>query len=487
MDRSHMLKRFATPKGPRRPRWAPGVRTSKTALAVAFAWCIGLFTGSGLHAQHFPADAQLLNIIKTRVEENRATGIVLGVLEADGQRRVVAFGDAGPGAAPLGAASVFEIGSITKVFTGILLAEMAARQEIDLNAAVQQYAHQGVTIPSRAGRDITLLDIATHRSSLPRLPSNLSVRDAQNPYVDYTVNDLHEFVSEYELTRDVGAQYEYSNLAVGLLGHVLATRAGTDYESIIRERILEPLGMSMTGVTLSGEMEQRLAKGHDQSGNVTKNWDIPTLAGAGALRSNVHDMLTFLAANIGEPRTDLERAMRVSHEPRQAAGPGMKIGLNWHIREVGDERIVWHNGGTGGYRTFSGFDPQKGVGVVVLTNSAHGADDIGFHLINQALPLAAAPTPTPDRIAIEIDREILTRYVGEYELAPEFTITVTLEDDGLHAQATGQAKFPVFAESETEFFLRVVDAQISFVVEDNEVTSLILHQGGANQPARKIR
>lgn len=465
------------------------LRTASARLThvglVAFG--VAILGSSTPEAQQFPDDSHLLQIIKTRVEEQRATGIVLGVLEADGRRRVVAFGDAGPGALLLGAESVFEIGSITKAFTGILLAEMAGRGEVDLESPLQAHTHAGVTVPSRAGRQIRLIDIATHRSSLPRLPSNLKPVDPQNPYADYTVDALHEFVSQTELTRDIGSQYEYSNLAVGLLGHVLAARAGMEYESLIRERILDPLGMSMTGISLSAEMQRLLVKGHDQIGNVAKNWDIPTLAGAGALRSSANDMLTFLGANIGEPTTDLERAMRVSHEHRTQAGPGMGVGLNWHIREVGDARIVWHNGGTGGYRTFAGFDPERGVGAVVLTNSAHGADDIGFHLINNEVPLAPAPTPVEEREEIEVDREVLEHYVGEYELVPSFTITVTSEESGLHVQATGQPKFPAFAESETKFFLKVVDAQVSFVIEDGAVTSLILHQGGANQPGRKIR
>lgn len=462
-------------------------RRNYMARTAVSALSIGIFTVSAVQAQHFPDDAHLLDIIQTRVEEGRATGIVVGVLEADGTRRIVVFGDAGPGAEPLGPKSVFEIGSISKVFTGTLLADMAGRGEVNLEAPLQAYAHEGVTIPSRAGHEITLLDLATHRSSLPRLPGNMSPEDPLNPYADYTVEQLHEFVSQHELTRDIGSQYEYSNLAVGLLGHVLAARLGTGYEGAVRERILDPLGMSMSGITLSPEMERWLAVGHDQAGNPTENWDLPTLAGAGAIRSDTNDMLTFLEANIGEPRTDLERAMRVSHESRREVGPGMNIGLNWHIREAGDGRIVWHNGGTGGYRTFVGFDPDQQVGVVVLTNSAHGADDIGFHLLDPDVPLAPAPTPVEERVEIEVDRAVLERYVGAYELAPEFVITITLEDGGLHLQATGQPKFPAFAESETEFFLKVVDAQITFVIEDGEVASLILHQGGANQPARKIR
>lgn len=444
-------------------------------------------TASAPAEGHFPTDAEILAILEDRVDSGRSVGIVVGLLEPDGSRRYLAYGDAGPDALPLSAQSVFEIGSITKVFTAILLADMVSRGELSLDDPVAGFLPGDVTVPSRDGAEISLAHLATHRSGLPRMPDNFAPADAANPFADYTVAQLYEFLSGYELPRDVGAQFEYSNVAVGLLGHVLAQRAGMDYEALVRERILAPLGMGMSGIELTPAMREQLVAGHNAVGDVVSNWDIPTLAGAGALRSNAEDMLTFLEANIGAPSTPLEESMRLTHEPREAAG-GDQIGLNWIIRTVGDDRIVWHNGGTGGYRTFAGFDPAAGVGAVVLTNSGGaGADDIGFHLINPEVPLAAAPTAAEERTAVEVSEEILAAYVGVYELTPEFRITVTLEEGQLHVQATGQQKFPIFAESETEFFLRVVDAQVTFVRDEaGEATALILHQGGADQTATKI-
>ena len=437
-------------------------------------------------AQHFPADSELQELIRTRVEEGRATGIVVGVLEADGTRRIQAYGRAGPGAMPLGAETIFEIGSISKVFTAIILADMAADGLLALEDPVQTLAPDGVTIPSRPGQAIRLVDIATHRSALPRLPDNMSPADPSNPYADYTPQMLYDFLNGHELRRDVGAQFEYSNLAVGMLGHLLAMKSGMDYEELVTERILDPLGMVNTGITLTPEMERHFAKGHDQAGNVVPYWDLPTFAGAGALRSDMNDMLDFIEANVGEPTSDLERSMRASHQMRESASGPASIGLNWIIQPVGDDRIIWHNGGPAGFRTFAGFDPARGVGAVVLTNSAHGADDIGRHLINNEAPLAPAPEPTTERVEIDVDRSVMERYVGVYELAPTFKITVTLEESGLSVQATGQPKIPVFAESETRFFMKVVEAQVEFVVEAGAVTAMILHQGGAAQRAAKI-
>ena len=236
--------------------------------------------------QHFPSDADVLAILEERVDSGRNVGIVVGMLEADGSRRYVAYGEAGPDALPLSSESVFEIGSITKVFTATVLVDMASRGELGLDDTVQALLPEGVAVPSRNGTEITLAHLSTHRSALPRMPDNFAPADPANPFADYTTAQLYEFLSGYALPRDIGAQFEYSNLAVGLLGHVLALRAGNEYEGLVQERILVPLGMDMSGIELSPEMTEQLALGHDAAGDVVSNWDIPTLAGAGALRSN---------------------------------------------------------------------------------------------------------------------------------------------------------------------------------------------------------
>jgi len=342
-------------------------------------------------AKAFPARGELQALIEKRVDQKLATGLVLGVREADGSHTIVAYGDPGPDALPLGPKTVFEIGSVTKVFAGILLADMAARGELSLEDPVQRYAHEGVTIPSRGETPIRLVDLSTHTSGLPRMPSNFLPADWSNPYATYSVDRLHEFLSGYTLQRDVGEACEYSNLGTGLLGHVLASINGSDWETLVKTRILTPLHMTMTGVTLTEEMKRYLVRGHDGLGNVTSTWQFPALVGAGGLLSNAEDMLRFVDANVESPTTPLQAAMRVSHEPRVDAGTDMKVGLNWHIWSTEKHRIVWHNGMTGGCRSFVGFDAERGVGVVVLENSIHGVDDIGFHLLDSSRSLAEPP------------------------------------------------------------------------------------------------
>jgi len=423
-------------------------------------------------------------MIQSRVDEKRAVGIVVGVMEADGSKRIFATGESGPDAQPLGERSVFEIGSTTKVFTAILLADMAAKGELAFDDPVAKFLPAGeVTMPARGGKEITLMDLSTHRSALPRMPDNFSPADATNPFADYTVEQMYEFLSNHDLRRDIGAEAEYSNLGVGLLGHVLARVNGSSYEEVVRERILDPLGMSNTAITLSGGMSNWLVRGHDQSGNVVSNWDIVTLEGAGALRSDVNDMLKFIAANTGPPESPLEEAMRASHEARNSFNENMDIGLNWIVMPAGDGNVIWHNGGTGGYHAFVGFDHGRGVGAVVLTNSSHDTADIGLHLINPAIPLGEPPA---ERTEVEVSADILETYVGDYQLAPNFILTIAIEDGTIWGQATGQSNCQIFPESDTEFFYKAVDAQITFEVDDSgNVTGLVLHQGGADMPAPK--
>jgi D-alanyl-D-alanine-carboxypeptidase/D-alanyl-D-alanine-endopeptidase len=434
------------------------------------------------------SDADVRRILNDRLDPKVDLGIIAGLIHA-GSTRVVSAGTAGPGGSPaLDGNTVFEIGSATKVFTAALLAEMIGRGEVQIDDPVAQYLPATVRVPTRNNRQITLLDLVTHTSGLPRLPANLKPKDLANPYADYTVEQMYAFLSGCELTRDIGSQFEYSNLGAGLLGHILALKAGMSYEALVTQRILEPLQMKDTVISLRPELRSRLAPGHDSAGSLVANWDLPTLAGAGALRSTMNDMLKFLAANLAGTGP-LAAALRMTHESRRSLGtPDGSIGLGWLLRRGFGAEIVWHNGGTGGYHAFIGFDPKTGDGAVVLHNSAASIDDIGFHLINSQFPIAKPPAPPKARKEIAINPSLLAAYVGEYQLAPAFIMTVTCEGDQLFIQATGQSKLPVFPESETDFFYKIVEAQVTFVKDAGGiVTGLVLHQGGRDTPGKKMK
>jgi serine-type D-Ala-D-Ala carboxypeptidase/endopeptidase len=437
-----------------------------------------------------PPDSAVLQIITQRVKEGRSAGIVVGLLDADGHTRVVAFGDPGPGQPPLDGNSVFEIGSISKVFTATVLADLVQAGKVRLDDPVQRYLPDSVRVPSRNGKQITLANLSEQNSGLPPMPTNFHPKDPNNPYADYSVQQLWDFLSHYTLTRDPGAQFEYSNLGVGLLGQALSRASGESYEAMERGTVWQPLGMEHTSITFTPWMKQHLALGHDAGGAVTANWDLPTLAGAGAIRSTTNDMLTFVAANVHPERGPLEQAMAFAQAQRAPGGsPTMRIGLNWFTLHVGNDSIVWHNGGTGGYRTFIGFEPARRVGVVVMTNSGgEGADDIGMHLLDSAVPLAPKPAPVGQHTAIDLPADAMAQFVGVYALAPNFDLTVTLAGDTLWVQATGQGRNRIWPESATEFFFKALNAQITFLHDaKGAVSGLILHQNGQHPIARKIK
>jgi serine-type D-Ala-D-Ala carboxypeptidase/endopeptidase len=343
---------------------------------------------------------ELRALLRNRTDEARkAVGIVAGIVDATGER-FVAAGATAPGAAKApDADTVFEIGSITKVFTTLVLSDMVVRGEVKLDDPVAKFLPPTVRMPNRDGREITLLDLANQVSGLPRLPDNLKPADLGNPYADYGPDRLYEFLSGYTLTRPIGERYEYSNLGVGLLGHALALKAGVGYEELVRRRVLESLGMTDTGITLTGSMKGRLAVGTNSMLHPVDYWDLNVFAGAGGLRSTARDMMKFLAAAMGLRDTPLRKAFDLMAEKRRPTGTSdLDIALGWHVWTKYGTVIVWHNGGTGGFRSFAGFVPAKKAGVVVLSNTSFGVDDIGLHVLEPQWPAPLlAPAPSGQR------------------------------------------------------------------------------------------
>ena len=449
------------------------------------------YTPSMSSGSSIPSDSEIRQMLVDRIDVQRqSVGIVVGIVAPEG-RRVIAYGRLEKDdPRPLDGDTIFEIGSATKAFTSLLLADMVQHEEVGLSDLVATYLPDSffpLKMPEQNGRSITLLDLATHTSGLPRLPANMPRKNPSNPYADYSVESLYQFLSTYQLTRDIGSQYEYSNLGGGLLGHVLARQAGVDYEALVCARICDPLGMTSTRITLAPGMRERFAVGHNKSMEAVPYWDLPTLAGAGALRSTANDLLTFLASNLGYGKSALAPAMTAMLKVRRPTGvPGLEIALGWHIFTTNGKEIVWHNGGTGGFRSFVGFDPKAGMGVAVLSNAftVAGVDDIGRHLLDSSIPLQQPPK---EHKQVPVDPKLFDGYVGRFELKPNFILTITREGDYLFVQATGQPKLEIFPESERDFFLKVVDAQITFEIDSNgRATELILHQSGRDQRGKRI-
>jgi len=417
--------------------------------------------------------------IKMRVDYQETPGIAVGIYE-NGKITYYNFGVLNLQSGELiTSKTLFEIGSITKTFTTSMAALLSVENKLKFSDRAQVYLPSKMILPEKNGKVITIEHLATAHSALPRMPKNFSPKDAANPYIDYTEDFLTAFISNCELTRDPGVQYEYSNLGMGLLGYILTRIEEKPYPKLVTELITKPLGMNQTFVSGTSK-EKNLASGYADNTEV-KAWtwnNESVLTGAGGLVSNAEDMMKFMIAQLTPSNTQLSKAFGLTHTIRADAG-AMKIGYGWHIR---DEKIVWHNGGTGGFRSFAGFDQSKNKAVVVLTNSNTGADDLGFHLLNDQYELKALKKP------LTVSEAVLNNYVGTYEIAPTFSIAVTLENGALMIQATNQPKVNIYPESETKFYLKIVEAQIEFFKDaTGKVEKLELHQGGAIMPGKKVK
>jgi CubicO group peptidase (beta-lactamase class C family) len=317
----------------------------------------------------------------------RHVGVAVGVLRG-GRSWAMGAGTAGPvGPSPPAANTIFEIGSVTKIFTATLLAGMVDEGLLALDDPVQRYLPPGAELPVR-GRPITLSDLTTHTAGLPRLPHRFalrSLRHRSNPYAWFDVDELYAGLPGTRVRRAPGGRPRYSNLGFGLLGHVLALRAGCSYEQLVHTRICRPLALEDTGVSVRADARERFAQGHSRRGRPVPHWDLSALAGAGALRSTVADQLRFLRLQLGEGDPALVRAAALTHAPRWRRRGGFAVGLGWmRVTPHGsDHELLFHNGGTGGFRSFTAFAPGTGAAAVVLSNSARSVDPLGFRILER--------------------------------------------------------------------------------------------------------
>ncbi|MEI2301169.1 serine hydrolase [Ensifer sp. MJa1] len=471
---------------PYNPKWVSYIFTMRH---LVLNWIFLMALGTTAHANppsFAPTDADIRKILAERIDEQKQSiGIVVGIIDADG-RRVIAYGHPAKGdPRPVDGRTIFEIGSVTKVFTALLLADAAEKGTLRLDTPVSSLLPPDVKMPEKQA-PITLEHLATHMSGLPRLPGNLLPADNDNPYADYDADKLYAFLSSHQPVHRPGLAHEYSNLGAGLLGHLLGLKAGLSYEDLVVSRIATPLGLKDTAITPQPAWSGRQATGHNAALEPVSDWDLASLQGAGALRSTADDLLVFLEAAMGRTPSPLTPAFAALLTTRHPLGDDQnEQALGWIVTGKGDDRVIWHNGGTGGYRSFVGYRPATGVGVVALSNTSTevGVDDIGQHLLNRNVPLAPAPVR---RAVIAVDPAIYDAYLGTYRLAPGFDLTIFRDADRLFAQATGQDRLEIFPEAEHRFFAKLVDAQISFTVEGTRAKKLTLHQAGRDMPAPRV-
>jgi CubicO group peptidase (beta-lactamase class C family) len=437
-------------------------------------------------------DTDMAPVLKDgALSPDTGAGVTIGIVQ-HGERRIFTYGTAKPD-------SLFEIGSITKTFTATILAQMVEQGKVRLDEPVRELLPPG-TVAKPEGAEITLLDLSDQHSGLPRMPDNFHPADPSNPYADYDAKLLYAFMAKQGVALPANAPFGYSNLGVGLLGQALAVRAGVPYATLLHDQILAPLKMTDTTIALTPELKARFIQGHDGEHHPAHAWDLDALAGAGGIRSTAADMLTYLEAQLHPDKLPtstlaaadgktLPAAIALTHQIHAEAGNGMHIALNWfHYDQTGS---YWHNGGTGGYSAYALFNPQKDFAVIVLSNTGPDADaftdKLGMHIAQRLSGLPAIAIYREMPRPVTIDPKIFDGYVGAYQLAPNFVLTFTKEGDKFFTQATGQPKFEIYPKGDKDFFLKVVDASVTFVTDaSGKATSVILHQNGRDQEAKRV-
>ena len=437
-------------------------------------------------------DGQIRSMLVTRIDvQHRGTGAVILIVTPD-ERRTIAYGTIAAGnTQPVNGDTVFDIASITKVFTSLLLSDMVRRNELALDDPAAKYlGEHGGSIPVRDGRAITLADLATHTAGLPLRPSNLISKDPDNKYDGYTTDLLYAFLSGYPLPRDPGSRYEYSNVGYGLLGQVLSHRAGLSYEKLVSRRIAGPLGMRSTELDETPDMKRRGATGYTIDGLAIKDAERGALDASGAIHSTANDLSRLLEVALGIRKSPLAPAMRSMLGTRRPGGMApwsTQIALAWNVLKIGNREIVWKNGSAGGFRSFIGYDPARRIGVIGLINvqSDLGVDDICMHLLGADIPV---DMHVPRKhVQVSIDPALLQKYVGRYRFSDDDIATFASEDNRLFYLLPSGDKLELLAESNHDFFIKEIDAQISF---DGEVkgsaSAAIWHQNGQEQRGERL-
>ncbi|MFI6848130.1 beta-lactamase family protein [Kitasatospora sp. NBC_00085] len=341
-----------------------------------------------------------------RLAGQQVGAVVAGLAGGAVEIRGAGSTSAGPGGSVPGAQTLFEIGSVTKVFTSLALARLvlagSAALDEPLAHVLADALPPGVTVPTKGSAPITLQHLATHSSGLPRLPAGMLLRalatpNNPDPYRHCTTDTLLSGLARTRLRAVPGRSFRYSNLGAGLLGLALAHRAGTGYEELVTREICEPLGLADTVITVDEERSGRLAHGHTPGRRPVPGWHLADLAGAGGLRSTAADLATLLRAQLASATPSATTsaaapeasspapAIALTREVKHHVNPFAWMHLGWlahrlHPRQGGHLQI-WHNGETGGFRSFVAFDPEKQVGVITLANTRRSVDPAGVSLL----------------------------------------------------------------------------------------------------------
>jgi CubicO group peptidase (beta-lactamase class C family) len=389
-----------------------------------------------------PSDAEIKAILRTFIERDHwGVGIMVGIVDEQGTR-IIHYGKMDNGDSPeVSGDTLFEIGSVTKTFTTLLLEDVIQRGEMNLDDPVEKFLPASVKVPRWGTRKITLFDLATHTSGLPR--------DLQG---EVCQPQLYDFLSHCRLARKPGRKVEYSNLGVLLLGHVIQLRAGTNYEALLQQRICRPLNMDSTCITVTPELRVRLARSHNKENRPADDLAdrLAPLPGCGAIRSTANDLLKYVAANLGLTDTPLTPLMEKTHVVRfPHAIEDVDLAMPWWVYHRRGAELITHGGCTDGHEAFIGFDKQAKRGVAVLANREDVLEQavrpLGMYLLSP---------PAEPVVRVKVAPEVLDTYVGIYVIRdlPQVLLTLRRQGDELRAQLMSSAAMPEWVPvSDAEF------------------------------------
>ena len=452
-------------------------------LLIALMACSA--TATAVAQVEFKYESKVTALVEPYLKNDKVNAISIGVI-SNGKTWSGNFGNLGATQSkPPGEKTLYEIGSISKVFTSLLLADAVESGKLKLDNPISTVMKELSEQNPEVGDSITFKQLSHHVSGLPPMPDNVNPRDSTNPFDGYDRRLLTEYMVSARPARKPDAAYEYSNLGVGLLGDLLARQAGVSYEALLKEKVTGPLRMSDTTITLSPEQLSRFAPPHNAALLPDKSWDFDALAGCGAIRSTIDDMLLFAEASLNPPSGPVGKAIELAwkqHKPRKNGNHAM--GLGWMI--AGDGSTRWHNGQTGGYQSMILVSRPMKCAVVLLCNTAgSGTDALAEQIIQTLMGMDVQPRTFEKEF--KVAPEVAKRLEGKYELAPSVVITVQVSNGRMMAQITGQQFLALIPKSETEWKYQLVDATLKFELpKSGNSPKVTLLQAGRELPSRRL-
>ena len=422
-----------------------------------------------------PNRARIAAHVQPLIDAELVSGIVVGVVDA-GRREVYGFGKGPAGKAPDGG-TLFELGAVTKIYTGLLLADSVQRREVDLDTPVAELLPPGVTVPTRDKLAITLRQLALHSSGLPPLPPSLQTA-SDNPFGAYRENQLYQDLIRTQLVHPPGSRILFSEYGAGLLGHALGLKIGGGYAKALDGRVLQPLELKSTFFVVPKDAAARLATGTNDNLEPVAAWTYDALAGADGLISSVRDQLTFVEAQLDAEagsKGALRPAMRLTHET-QLERTGDNEGIGWQIDSAGR---YWQNGSTGGYHAFVGFDPKTRRGIAILASTRTAlVDSLATGLYRALAGEDVKPPKFPSA-------EQLKSFAGSYDFQG-MKLSITAQGKRLYVEGPGEPKIRMMPISEHEFWIDRLQSVVVFERDGDKVKRAVFVVGDKQLSAPRI-